>query len=86
MRYSGTWLTPDDEALLEHLRERGPASPEALFERDAIPFSEAYIEARCARLAGRGGLVSFEGGRYRLTSAGAAYLDAELDPADVPTD
>ncbi len=86
MRYSGTWLTPDDEALLEALRDGGPASASVLFEREALPFSEAFIESRCSRLAGRGGLVAFERDRYRLTSKGEAYLAGELDPAEVPTE
>ena len=85
MRYSGTWLTPDDEALLEALRERGPASPAALVERTDLDVSESYVADRCALLAGRGRLVDMVEGRYRLTDRGAAYLDAELDPVELST-
>lgn len=84
MRYSGTWLTPTDEALLEHLRAHGPASAEALSERADIEYSQDYISERCTRLAGQGGFVAFSHGEYHLTSKGEAYLDGSLDPEELP--
>ena len=86
MRYSGTWLRPEDEAILEHLRERGPASLDALDERGVVDFSRAYLEERCSALAGRGQLVTLADGVYRLTGRGEAYLDGELDPETLPAD
>lgn len=83
MRYSGTWLTPEDEALLEHLREHGPATPAELAAAEVIDFSEAYIDERCSKLAGRGQLVVFSQERYRLNGRGEAYLDGELDPDEL---
>ena len=83
MRYSGTWLRREDEAILEHLREAGPASVEALDERGVIDFSRTYLEGRCSALAGRGQLVAFADGVYRLTDRGTAYLDGELDPSEL---
>lgn len=83
MRYSGTWLRPEDEAILESLQDDGPAGPGGLDERGCTPFSRAYIERRCARLAGQGGLVSFDRGVYRLTAKGSAYLAGDLEPADL---
>jgi len=83
MRYSGTWLTPADETILEHLREYGPTTLESLVDRRGIVYSEAYIEERCTTLVGRGRLVTFADGRYRLTERGAAYLNGELDPTEL---
>lgn len=83
MRYSGTWLTPQDEAILEHLRDHGPATPEALHDRDVIAYSRSFIEERCSQLAGRDRLVSFADGVYRLTDRGRAYLAGELDPDEL---
>ncbi|MFB6360214.1 MAG: MarR family transcriptional regulator [Halobacteriales archaeon] len=83
MRYSGTWLTPQDEAILEHLRDYGPATPEDLYERGVIAYSRAFIEERCSQLAGRDRLVSFADGVYRLTDRGRTYLDGELDPDEL---
>lgn len=80
MRYSGTWLTPDDEAVLESLQEGGPASPADLQVRLGTTFSRDYLADRCAMLAGRGGLVSFDHGAYRLSRQGEAYLEGDLDP------
>lgn len=86
MRYSGTWLTPADEAILESLRDDGPAGPIGLVDRDVTEFSGTYIDRRCVRLAGRGGLITFDRGRYRLTDRGKAYLDGTLDPSELSDD
>lgn len=83
MRYSGTWLTPEDEVILEQLRDGGAASPAEVAEVAGLEFSVAYLDRRCARLAGTGGLVAFDGGRYRLTGRGEAYLDGALDPSEL---
>lgn len=83
MRYSGTWLRPEDEALLEHLQEHGPASPDELATAEAIDFSEAYIAERCSKLAGRGQLVVYAQDRYRLNGRGEDYLEGELDPGEL---
>lgn len=83
MRYSGTWLTPEDESILEALETAGPASPPELAERPGTPNSGLDIAERCSTLAGRGGLVSFEHGRYRLARKGVAYLAGELDPREL---
>lgn len=83
MRYSGTWLTPADEAILDHLREHGPANTDELTAADEIEYRSAYVEQRCSMLAGRGRLVVYSGGRYRLTGRGEDYLDGELDPGEL---
>lgn len=83
MRYSGTWLTPADEAILEHLRDAGPATPARLAAADDLAFSRAFVEHRCSLLAGRGRLVVFADGQYRLTDRGEAYLEGTLDPGEL---
>lgn len=83
MRYSGTWLTPADEAVLEQLDEHGPATAGELAGVDALDFRQPFVEQRCSMLAGRSQLVVFAGGRYRLTGRGRDYLDGELDPDEL---
>lgn len=83
MRYSGTWLTPADEAVLEQLREAGPSTPAELAGTEGLDYGRTFVEERCAMLAGRGRLVAFADGRYALTDRGRAYLDGELDPDEL---
>jgi hypothetical protein len=83
MRYSGTWLTPEDEAILEHLQEHGPATPGELAAAGVIDYSEAYLAGRCSKLAGRGQLVVYSQDRYRINGRGEDYLDGELEPAEL---
>lgn len=84
MRYSGTWLTPADEVILEQLREHGPANAAELAESESLAYRAAFVEQRCSLLAGRSQLVVFVEGRYRLTDRGRDYLDGELDPGELP--
>lgn len=86
MRYSGTWLTPEDEAILEHLEQHGPAKVDELHEREVIDYSRSYLAERCTTLAGRGRLLAFADGGYRLTGRGEDYLNGELDPAGLTVD
>lgn len=86
MRYSGTWLIPEDEAILEHLAEHGPATPDELARPGGLGYGESFLRQRCSKLAGIGGLVAFERDVYRLTPAGEAYLDGELDPAEIESE
>lgn len=86
MRYSGTWLTPEDETVLEYLEEHGPAGVDELHEAEVIDSSQGYLEERCTILAGRGRLLAFADGVYRLTGRGEDYLDGELDPAGLTAD
>lgn len=83
MRYSGTWLTPADEALLERLRGGGPATPAELAAADDLDYGRTFVEQRCSLLAGRGRFVVYADGRYRLTDRGEAYLDGALDPDEL---
>lgn len=83
MRYSGTWLTPADEAILEYLRDHGPALPDELAAADALDYSRAFVEQRCSMLAGRGRFVVYADDRYRLTGRGEDYLDGVLDPREL---
>lgn len=80
MRYSGTWLIPEDEAILEYLSDHGPADPRELVEAGVVDYSRQFVNERCSTLAGRGGLVYFADGGYRLTGRGEDYLAGELDP------
>lgn len=81
--HSGTWLTPADEAILEWLRDHGPASVDELVTADALDYRRAFVEERCSLLAGRDRLVVFSGGRYWLTGRGEAYLAGALEPDEL---
>lgn len=86
MRYSGTWLRPEDETILETLEEHGPAGLDELHELAVTEYSRGYLEERCTALAGRGRLVAFADGVYRLTGRGEDYLAGELDPSGLTAD
>ena len=82
------WMRPVDEAILEHLRSEGNLTPDALEKLDVAVAN--YASNRLTKLR-KYGLVerAVPGvrGLYRITDAGEAFLDEELDAAELePTD
>jgi len=78
------WMRPVDEAILEHLRSEGNLTPDALEKLDVAVAN--YASNRLTKLR-RYGLVkpAVPGvrGLYRITDSGEAFLDEELDAADL---
>lgn len=82
-RQRAEWMRPIDDRILEALEEEGNLSPKAI---------EVYVELTSSNHASHrlsalndGGLVErLAPGLYRLTDAGQAYLDRELDASELP--
>ena len=85
VRQPAEWMVPTDDRILELIREEGNLTPGAI-EALGGPSSD-HASRRAKRLAERGLLEQVHRGLYRLTDDGRAYLDEELDAAELsPTD
>ncbi|PHQ46175.1 PhiH1 repressor, partial [Halorubrum sp. C3] len=81
MRESADWMTPSDDRILELIREYGNLTPIAI-ESKGGPVRQ-YASERCKELAKYGLLKQVHRGLYGLTDDGRAYLDEELDAAEL---
>lgn len=81
MRQSADWMVPSDDRILELIREYGNLTPIAI-EAKGGPVRQ-YASERCGVLARHGLLKQVHRGLYGLTDDGRAYLDEELDAADL---
>lgn len=83
MRYSAEWMTLADERILERLSEVETDTPKGMAESGDVRFSRQYIGQRCRKLANFGLTQPLGNGVYRITEDGQAYLDGELDAAEL---
>lgn len=83
MRLSADWMTGADDRILEFLREEGPAAPKVIFDDGRVRFSRSYINTRCKELSRYGMLDELGNGVYAISDEGEAYLDEELDAAEL---
>ncbi|MDS0279365.1 type IV toxin-antitoxin system AbiEi family antitoxin domain-containing protein [Halomicroarcula sp. S1AR25-4] len=75
-------MTQTDEAILETMRDEGNMTPQALHDTFDIAAAN-YARDRLSKLT-RYGLVEKIGrGLYRLTDAGRAFLEEELDASEL---
>lgn len=74
------WMTNTDERIMEHIDERGPATPEGI--ADALGRSVEYVADRCRQLETRDLLASADD-TYRLAERGEAYLAGEVGPEEL---
>nr|WP_256411089.1 PhiH1 repressor [Halorubrum rubrum] len=81
MRESADWMTPSDDRILELIREYGNLTPIAI-EAKGGPVRQ-YASTRCKELANYGLLDQVHRGLYGITDEGRAYLDEELDAAEL---
>lgn len=93
MRQHAKWMrSPTDDRILELIQDEGNMTPRALSRDGDIPridISKEYAGDRCRKLTEFGLLERLDRGLYRLTDAGEAYLDGDLDanelePVDDP--
>jgi hypothetical protein len=83
MRLSADWMTIADDRVLEFLHKEGPRTPTRITDDERVRFSRQYINARCQKLTSYGLLETLGNGVYRITEAGEAYLNGELDAASL---
>lgn len=84
VRQRAEWMRPVDERIMEVMRDEGNLTPQALDNLDVT--SRSHASVRLSALA-RAGLVERPAdteGLYRLTDEGRAFLDEELDAAELP--
>ena len=81
MREPAEWMVPTDDRILELIREEGNLTPGAI-EALGGPTSD-HASRRAKKLARHGLLEQIHRGLYRLTDDGRAYLDEELDAAEL---
>jgi Mn-dependent DtxR family transcriptional regulator len=74
-------MVPADDRILELIREHGNLTPSAI-EAKGGPVRQ-YASERCSSLAKYGLLTQIHCGLYGLTDKGRAYLDEELNAAEL---
>ncbi len=74
-------MTQVDEQILETLREEGNMTPRALEDFDVTAAN--YARDRLSKLCQYGLVERLSRGLYRLTEAGKAFLDEELDVSEL---
>jgi len=84
MREEADWMVPSDDRILELLREKGNLTPRAV--EDFGGPSAGHAQDRLPMLAKYGLAERISRGLYRLTDAGEAYLDEELDASTLEAD
>jgi len=84
MRHRAEWMNPVDDEILEVLRDEGNLTPGAV-EDFGVTVSD-HAGDRLSVLARYGLVERISRGLYRLTDAGAAYLDGRLDAAALEAD
>jgi len=84
MRQRAEWMNPVDDEILEVLRDEGNLTPGAV-EDFGVTVSD-HAGDRLSVLARYGLVERISRGLYRLTDAGAAYLDGRLDAAALEAD
>jgi hypothetical protein len=70
-------MQPIDDRILELIRDEGNLTPEAIQAFGVT--TRNHASRRCRELARYGLLELVSTGLYRLTPAGRAYLDEDLD-------
>jgi hypothetical protein len=87
MRKDAEWMSnPADERILEVIREQGNMTPLALSRDGEVPridIGRKWAGARCRELVRYGLLKRIDKGLFGITEKGLAYLDEELDAAEL---
>jgi len=92
MRPRVSWMTGNDDSILEFLEEHDIALPprglEINLQRENIGISYRTINRRLKRLQEEGLVekVDEKSSYYAITEKGRAYLAAELDASDLEDD
>ncbi|WP_076610799.1 PhiH1 repressor [Natronorubrum thiooxidans] len=74
-------MRPVDEKILETMRDEGNMTPSALEQLDVTVAN--YASNRLSLMADYGLVERVAQGLYRITEAGEAFLDEELDASEL---
>ena len=83
VRQRADWMRPVDERIMEHLRDEGNLTPQALQNLGVCTRSHASMRMSTLARYGLTERVADVEGLYRLTDEGRAYLDEELDASEL---
>lgn len=72
-------MRPVDDRIMETMRDEGNLTPQAVENFSVC--SRSHASTRLSKLAKYGLVERIAQGLYRLTDAGRAYLNEELDAA-----
>lgn len=86
VRKHADWMRPVDERIMEHLRDKGNLTPQAVENLEVCTRSHASMRMSTLARYGLTERVADVEGLYRLTEEGRAYLDEELDASDLAGD
>nr|WP_238987716.1 type IV toxin-antitoxin system AbiEi family antitoxin domain-containing protein [Halobellus captivus] len=81
VRKRADWMRPIDERILETMRDEGNMTPQALDEFDVAAAN--YARDRLSEMARYGLVERLSRGLYRLRPEGEAFLDEDLDAAEL---
>lgn len=85
IRRTAAWMQQVDDRILEFVRDEGWVTPKILAARPEFQHvSQARLRERCRWLVYAGLLAPISGDMVDLTSAGARYLDGDLDASNQP--
>nr|WP_245626063.1 ArsR family transcriptional regulator [Haloparvum sedimenti] len=82
-RQRADWMQPVDERIMETMRDYGNLTPQALDNLEVTSRSHASVRLSKLRSYGLVGRVADVEGLYQLTLEGEAFLDEELDAAEL---
>ncbi|MGQ5515406.1 hypothetical protein [Halococcus saccharolyticus] len=86
MRQRAGWMKQHDDPILEYIRDKGALSPLALSREGIVvrlDIGKQHASDRCRELWRYGLLIQVDRGLYRLSDAGEAYLDEDLDAVEL---
>lgn len=83
MRIAAEWMTGADDRILEFLHENSPNSPTEIANDERVRYSRPHINQRLKKLTTHSLVEDYGNGVYAITDAGEAYLEGELDAADL---
>lgn len=83
VRQRADWMRPVDERIMEHLRDEGNLTPQAIENLGVCTASHASMRMSALSRYGLTERVADVEGLYRLTDDGRAYLDEELDAGEL---
>ena len=82
VRQRADWMRPVDERILETMRDEGNMTPQALDEAFEVCAAN-HASNRLGKMAKYGLVEKLSRGLYRLTDAGEAFLNEELDASEL---
>lgn len=92
MRPRVSWMTGNDDSILEFLGENNvalaPRGLEINLQREGVSISKRTIQRRVKKLHRKGLVekVHEDAGYYAITEKGRKYLSGELDASDLEDD